>query len=41
MKAALESPTELPKQLTVSLIDAHPNIRGAEQYKQKEDDHVE
>jgi transposase len=42
MKAALESPTALPKQLTVSLIDAHQNIRGADEYRQhKEDDHVE
>lgn len=41
MKAALESPTALPKQLTVSLIDAHPNIRGAEEYKQKENNDVD
>lgn len=41
MKAALESPTALPKQLTVSLLDAHPNIRGADEYKQKENDDVE
>jgi transposase len=41
MKAALESPTALPKQLTVSLIDAHQNIRGADEYRQKENDHVE
>jgi hypothetical protein len=41
MKAALESPTALPKQLTVTLIDAHPNIRGADEYKQKENNDVE
>jgi transposase len=42
MKAALESQSALPQQLTVSLIDSHENIRGPEQYRQhKEDQYVE